>query len=241
MDKKYFAFISYQRSDERQAEWLRRKLEGYHLPANLRKENKALPKAIRPIFRDSLELSGGFLAKEIETALGNSKYLIVVCSQKSAQSPWVNKEIETFINQGREEYIIPYIIDGTPFSNDPQTECFPPALRALKGEKELLGIDINEMGREAAAIKVVARMFGLSFDTLWQRYNREQRRKLIGWGVFAVLLVVLSLVFSAWLEGVNKELEEKQDRLLISQSKYLNKGGSERQGCGISLFCLQFR
>ena len=221
MDKKYFAFISYKREDEKQAEWLRRKLEVYHLPAKLRKENSALPKTVRPIFRDSLELSGGFLAKEIETALSNSKYLIVICSPKSAGSPWVNKEVLYFIDHGREEYIIPYIIDGIPFSNEQQTECYPPALRALSGENELLGININEMGRDAAAVKVVARMFGLGFDTLWQRYNREQRRKRIGWGVIAALLIVLSFVFIVWLKGVNNELEERQDKLLISQSKYI--------------------
>lgn len=223
MDKKYFAFISYQRSDEKQAEWLRRKLEDYHLPAKLRKENKALPKAIRPIFRDSLELSGGFLAKEIETALGNSKYLIVVCSPKSAQSPWVNKEIETFINQGREKYIIPYIIDGTPFSNDPQTECFPPALRALRGEKELLGININEMGREAAAIKVVARMFGLSFDTLWQRYNREQRRKRVIWSAAAISLVIISSIVATYFIKLNKEIEGKNQEILLQHDEILQK------------------
>ena len=221
MDKKYFAFISYKREDEKQAEWLRRKLEAYHLPAKLRKENSALPKTVRPIFRDSLELSGGFLAKEIETALSNSKYLIVICSPKSAGSPWVNKEVQYFIDHGREEYIIPYIIDGVPFSNELQTECYPPALRALSGDNELLGINLNEMGRDAAAVKVVARMFGLGFDTLWQRYNREQRRKRIGWGVFAALLIILSFIFIAWLKGVNNELEERQNKLLISQSKYL--------------------
>ena len=32
------------------------------------------------------------------------------------------------------------------------------------------------MGRDAAAIKVVARMFNLKFDTLWQRYEREKKR-----------------------------------------------------------------
>jgi len=40
---------------------------------------------------DALELAGGVLAKEIETALQQSKFLIVICSPNSAQSPWVNK------------------------------------------------------------------------------------------------------------------------------------------------------
>ena len=175
--KEYFAFISYQRKDEEWADRLRSKLEHYRLPSSVRKQDASLPKEIRPIFRDSLELSGGFLSKEIKTALQQSKFLIVICSPNSAKSPWVNKEIQTFIDSGREEKIIPFIIDGIPFSDNEETECFPPALRSLKGEKELLGININELNRDAASIKVVARMFGLKFDTLWQRYEREKKRK----------------------------------------------------------------
>ena len=242
MDKRYFAFISYKREDLKQAEWLRNKLSHYHFPSKLRKENEALPKAIRPLFRDSLELAGGFLAKEIETALSESKYLIVICSPRSAKSPWVNKEVEYFIEHGREEYIIPYIIDGEPFSNDPEKECFPPALKSLQGEKELLGISTSELSKEAAAVKVVARMFGLRFDTLWQGYNREQRRKRLLWSAAAIFLILVSVAVSGWfcyanskIEAMNKEITEqnneilnknseilrKNDMLLVSQSRYL--------------------
>ncbi len=235
MDKKYYAFISYKREDLKQAEWLRNKLSHYRFPSKLRKENEALPKAIRPLFRDSLELAGGFLAKEIETALSESKYLIVICSPRSAKSPWVNKEVEYFIEHGCEEYIIPYVIDGEPFSNDPEKECFPPALKSLQGEKELLGISTSELSKEAAAVKVVARMFGLRFDTLWQGYNREQKKRRIAWGAAALFVLLLSVSVSALLyknkneisrqkqqiESQNKELIRKQDNLLINQSKYL--------------------
>lgn len=124
-EKEYFAFISYQRKDEEWADRLRNKLEHYRLPSSVRKQNASLPKEIRPIFRDALELAGGVLAKEIEAALQQSKYLIVICSPNSARSPWVNKEIQTFIDLGREDRIIPFIIDGTPFSDDEETECFP--------------------------------------------------------------------------------------------------------------------
>ena len=225
MDKKYFAFISYQRKDEKHAEWLRRSLEKYHLPANLRKENVALPKDIRPIFRDSLELSGGFLAKEIERALNDSRFLLVVCSPNSAKSPWVNKEIQTFIDQGREDCIIPFIIDGVPYSND-DNECFPPALRSLCGEKEILGININELGRDAAVVKVVARMFGLKFDTLWQRHNREQRRKRIAWGLFAVMLVIASLFISGYFYKMNSEIEGK-NREIVEQNREIAQKNEE--------------
>lgn len=38
-----YAFISYKREDEKWAEWLQRKLEGYKLPTILKKTNPSLP------------------------------------------------------------------------------------------------------------------------------------------------------------------------------------------------------
>lgn len=219
--KEYYAFISYQRKDEEWAERLRNKLEHYRLPSSVRKQDTSLPKEIRPIFRDALELAGGVLAKEIETALQNSKYLIVICSPNSAKSPWVNNEIQTFINLGREEKIVPFIIDGTPFSDNEETECFPPALRSLKGEKELLGININEVSRDAAAIKVVARMFGLKFDTLWQRYEREKKKNQ--WVIIGgtLLLAFVSWGFVGYFVKQKRIIEEQRGNLLISNIKNL--------------------
>ena len=72
--KEYFAFISYQRKDEKIADELRHKLEHYHLPSSIRKENPSFPKTIYPIFRDSLELSGGVLSEQIEQALEQSNF-----------------------------------------------------------------------------------------------------------------------------------------------------------------------
>lgn len=209
-EKEYFAFISYQRKDEEWADRLRSKLEHYRLPSSVRKQNAALPKEIRPIFRDALELAGGVLAKEIETALQNSKFLIVICSPNSAISPWVNKEIQTFIDLGREDKIIPFIIDGIPFSDNAEKECFPPALRSLKGEKELLGININELGRDAASIKVVARMFGLKFDSLWQRYEREKKRKR--WMIIggAIMVALLGLSIGGYFVKQNRTIKEQK-------------------------------
>ena len=180
-DKDYFAFISYKREDEKWAKWLQDKLEHYKFPTNLNGRTD-LPKTIRPTFRDVTDLKPGLLAEEINNALHNSEWLIVVCSPRSAKSPWVCKEAQTFIDLNRADHIIPFVIEGNPFSNDIATECYPEALLNLTGSKELLAANINEMGRDAAAIKVVARMFNLRFDSLWQRHEREkekERQKLI--------------------------------------------------------------
>ena len=99
MDKRYYAFISYKREDEKQAKWLQDKLEHYRFPTNLNGRTD-LPKNVRPIFRDVTDLTPGILAEEINKALNDSQWLIIVCSPRSAKSPWVCKEAQSFIDSG---------------------------------------------------------------------------------------------------------------------------------------------
>lgn len=227
--KQYYAFISYKREDKKWAEWLQHKLEHYRFPTNLNGRTD-LPKNIRPTFRDVSELAAGVLADEIDKALHNSEWLIVICSPRSAKSQWVCKEAQTFIDLGREDHIIPFVIEGEPFSKDPSRECFPDALINLIGGKELLAVNINEMGRDAAAIKVVARMFSLRFDTLWQRHEREQRRKrkwtiAIGIIAFLFLASIAVWIFSLYIRSnnQNKSLLIQQERLYAKQASQLLK------------------
>lgn len=177
MDYKYFAFISYQRHDEEWARWLHHQLEHYHLPTQLTANNPALPQELRPLFLDEAELAGGNLSAKIHQALLDSKHLIVLCSPRSAASPWVNKEVQTFIELQRTEQIIPVIIDGAPYNDDEAVECFTPALKALRETaEERLAINAK-YGREMASVKVVAELLGVRFDDLWSRYEREKEEE----------------------------------------------------------------
>ena len=191
--KEFFAFISYKREDEKWAKWLQRKLESFRLPSHLY-GREDLPKEIRPVFRDMSEMSPGNLPKQIIEALNNSKFLIVICSPRSASSPWVDKEIKAYIEMGGVDRIIPFIIEGAPF--DPLQECYPQALRDLREDQEILGTSIHEMGKEAAMVKVVSRMFGLRFDVLWQRHERylRRRRALIIGLISAALLAAAAFI-----------------------------------------------
>lgn len=204
------AFISYKREDEKWAKWLQYKLEHYRLPSEILKKNPNIEFSRKPrhVFKDTTDLSGGLLEEEIRKALDSSKYLIVICSPRASQSPWVCKEVQHFIDIGREEYIIPFIIDGKPNASNPEEECFPEGLRLLSDEREILGININEMGRDATAIKVIARMFGLRFDTLWQRHERAKRRRNF---MYVVLLIISILIAGAMVYLAQKA--EKQAKL----------------------------
>lgn len=204
--KQNFAFISYNHRDVKWAKWLRRKLEWYRLPSEIHNEFED-SRYIRPVFRDRDELDAGVLGNELRQRLENSKYLIVICSPNSAQSAWVSEEVQAFIDMGRLEYIIPFIIDGEPQNyGDAHAcerpllcECFPKALRLWNTrhpQRTLLGIAVNDDGetnRQKAFIRVVSRMLGVSFDTLWRRHKREVRTIAVAIG--ACMIVVLGLAY----------------------------------------------
>ncbi len=215
---RYFAFISYKREDEEWAKWLQHKLEHYKLPSNLNGRTD-LPREIRPVFKDTSDLTPGNLPEQIHEALSLSKYLIVVCSPRSAQSEWVNKEVETFIKMGRIEQVIPFIIEGSAFAKQSAEECFPLAFRQLPAEQEILGANINEMGRDAAVIKVIAYMFDVKFDSLWQRNEREKKRhrNIVIAAVSAFVLAILGV--TGWIWHQNVELERSNQRMMENRNR----------------------
>lgn len=212
----YYAFISYKREDKKWAKWLQHKLEYYKLPVTLKKQNPTLPNKIRPIFRDSTDLEPGFLTEKIKDALNASKFLIVICSPNAAKSTWVNKEVEIFIESGRTDKIIPFIIDGTPNAMEPEKECFPPYLRKTSTGTDILGADIHEMGRDAASIKVISSMFNIRFDELWQRYKRDKKKQQL-YIIAAAILAFLAAISIGFLyidrNRANKELQRTNKKL----------------------------
>ena len=216
---KYQAFISYKREDDKWASWLQRKLEHYKMPVVVKRSDDSLPSYVRPVFKDTTDLSGGLLEKAIDEALIQSRYLIVICSPRAAKSPWVCKEVQHFIDSGREEFIIPFIIEGLPNSSNISTECFPKNLRELTGSRELLGININELGRDAAMVKVVARMFRLEFDTLWRRFEKDKRRKLYLWLSLAMLLVMTAVSVAGVILKKNADLNRQYELIEEQNSK----------------------
>ena len=203
--KQNFVFISYNHRDLQWAKWLQKSLEWYRLPDNVPNEASG-SHFIRPVFRDRDSLTSGVLNDELRRHLEASRYLVVICSPNAAQSAWVSQEVQAFIDMGRLDRIVPFIIDGKPQDYrhaDPSQplagECFPLAIRQWNTDhpdRSLLGIAVRDEGksnRHKAFIRLVAHLLGVRFDTLWQRFKRRSRRLL----ALAVMLslVVLSLIY----------------------------------------------
>lgn len=202
---KYFAFISFQSGDAREAVRLQHAIERYRLPAVLCKEQK-VPRRIKPLYCYINDMHAGEeLMQELKSRMEQSRFLIVVCSPRSAKSVYVNSGIDYFVSLGRRDSIIPIIVSGMPYSGNPETECFPEALKRHfpkhadpLQDHSILGINIREAGvsrRKAydrAMLMVVARMLQLDFDGLLLR-DKQRRRKRTVFASLLALLMVLAL------------------------------------------------
>lgn len=199
---RYFAFISYNARDLKWGKRLQRKLEHYRMPAALCSQRGWKRKPISPVFFAPADIQLGGLNDELKQRLRASRNLIVICSPNSARSEWVGKEIEYFHELRRDGNIHFFIIDGIPYSDDPATECFNPAIKAL-GLPDILGANIHEkiypwpwLNRERAYIQLISTLLGVEFDSIWKRHRRRLIAKSVTWLVG--ILAVLTAMFLIW-------------------------------------------
>ena len=173
------------------------------------------PRRVFPIFRDREELpTASTLSDNIENALTQSRYLIVICSPRSASSRWVNEEIKIFKSLGREDRVLCLIVDGEPNASDKPAldaeECFPESVRFQVDENAELTEERTEPiaadarahgdGREDAKLKLLAGLLGVGFDELKRReLRRRQRRMFIATSVMALVTGIMAvLALTAW-------------------------------------------
>lgn len=206
---KYKAFISYNSKDNCTARWLQSKLENYSLPSLIVNEKGDVlrsydrkPKKFR-IFRYVTDLVAQNLDDGLRQELDQSEYLVVICSPNSANAPWVKEEVKYFIETGRKKKIIPFVIEGKPYSGD-EEECFTQELKDAFPNGSALGVSLNDYGddlwifrRRKAVAKIVSLLIDLpnAFDFIWNRYRLNYLKAILVRVILAIL-VALSLVFS---------------------------------------------
>ena len=168
------------------------------MPATLCSEKGWERTPIRPVFFAPTDIQPGGLTTEIQERLRASRNLIVICSPNSAGSEWVGKEIAFFHELGRTKDIHFFIVDGTPHSGNPDTECFNPVVKML-GLPEILGANINEkiyrwgwLNRERAYVQLISKLLDVEFDSIWKRHRRILTQKVIAWAM-CLALILLSI------------------------------------------------
>ena len=202
---RYRAFISYRHveRDRVWARWLIEKLETFRTPSFLVVRRGVAP-GIGQLFRDDDEIpASGSLTRQIEDALRQSEFLIVVCSPRTPHSTWARREIETFQSWNRHE------TEGEP------EESFPPELLRRAHERiasdgakivewegaEPIAADVREhpeeserATRQRALLRIAAALLGVSYDDLARReHHRRVLRQRI-WAAAAAGLLVIAAV-----------------------------------------------
>lgn len=224
-DFKYRAFISYSHRDTPWARWLHNALERYRIDRDLvgrETPTGPVPKTLRPIFRDRDEFSAGHsLTEQSLAALDASQFLVVLCSPNAARSKYVNEEVRHFKANGGDSRVIPMIIEGEP--GDPQSDCFPPALRAKVGPEGLLTDEPEEPlaadarsqgdGKEIAKQKVIAGLLGLGLDEIMRRAERARKRHLRYVAALATVFLVLAVAAAGSAVYAYQMLTESNERL----------------------------
>lgn len=208
---KYFAFISYNSKDTEWGKKVQKKLEHYRMPATLCSQHGWERKPISPIFFAPTDIQPGGLTEELQDRLRASRNLIVICSPNSAKSEWVGREIEFFHQLGRTKQIHFFIVEGTPHSGNPETECFNPIVNTL-GMPEILGANIHEkiyrwrwMNKERAYVQLISKLLGVEFDAIWQRHKRLLIQKIITWAI--LLFVVVASLIGVWIANQPVDVE----------------------------------
>ena len=200
---RYAAFISYSSKDSSFAKKLHTALEKYTIPKTLGQfdlTNGGKPNRVYPVFRDREELPAGDLGSTLEAALRASGALIVICSPYSANSPWVEKEIEYFKSIGRGDRIFSIIAPNAPLEEKGQDATIKSIPKALINGNDLpLAADVrpSKDGFRNAWLKIVAGLIGVNAGTLQDREKRRQKKQKTLWGSIAAIMLI-GIFIGSW-------------------------------------------
>lgn len=232
--KKFSAFISYKHGDLDTfvAENLHKAIETFKVPRNIQKATGK--KAIERVFRDKDELPiSSNLSDNISQALQNSEYLIVICSPRTPESYWVQKEIETFIEMHDRDHVLAVLIEGEPEEAFPERLRYAEEVRTLPdGTQQVERIPVEPLAADLRAngkpevkkllrteiLRIMAPLLGCGYDDLRQRHRERKMHRIIGISAGLSACFLAFGLYSLYnTMQINRQYRIKQ----INQSRYL--------------------
>lgn len=231
---RYDAFVCYKHGpvDSTAALTLQRALENYRAPKGVSQKRKPFGR----VFLDEGELSScADLGQQIREALKNSGWLIVICSQDTPSSPWVQEEIDTFLEYHDRSRILAVLTGGD------IAVSFPPQLRAgTDGKGEVFAPHAfcstpQEAARKLkgdALLKIIAPMLGTTYDTLKQRHRIYQLQRATaitaGFLLAAVGFAAYAVNRANVIADQSARIEQEYENALINESRFLTEQAQKR-------------
>lgn len=145
----------------------------------------------------------------------------MICSPRTPESYWVQKEISTFIKMHGREHILAILVEGEP------DEAFPKMLTADESGTpiEPLAADVRGKTKQEVnkklkteILRLAAPLLGCSFDDLRQRHRERFMKKVIA---AAAGVTVLALSFGAYSAYNTMMIQKNYEGKQRNQSKYL--------------------
>lgn len=228
---KYAAFICYKHGpkDSVVARKLQQMLEHYHPP---KIKDKIIPqKPFHRVFVDEGELSCcEDMGKEINHALKNSAHLIVICSEDTPKSHWVEQEILAFRESHKNDpnaRILAVLTGGTPSTS------YPAALTADGREPEkqyspqvqsrYAWLSVQKL-RNGNLLKLVAPMLSnVDLEDLVQRRKMYVRRRNTIAAVCLCIAAAISISRSVLIARQAARIEEEHAAAQRNTALYLTE------------------
>ena len=184
MERHYNAFISYRHhpDDIRVASEIHRSLERFHVPPSIRKKHGQ----IKRLFRDKEELPiTSDLNDDIDEALRNSDYLIVICSVHLKESIWCQREIERFLQTHPRNRVLTVLASGEPYDVIPDILLHEDVVDPVTGETRRIDIEPlscdwrskHRKTRQEELLRLAAPLLGCAYDELRQRQKQYKARR----------------------------------------------------------------
>lgn len=224
------AFICYKHNplDSTIAASLQKRLEHFRTPHGISGERRPFKR----VFIDEGELSScADFGEQIRSALKNSGWLIVICSPDTPSSPWVNLEIDTFLEYHDRSRILAVLTDG-----EPET-AFPSQLSGTSwSADEVLAADARGKDLRNVLLKLAAPMLGTTYDSLKQRHKVYRLQKA---SILVSLCMTLAILFSIYAVRQNQKINAELENTLIIQSQYLAQKSGELLNSGDRVGAIQ--
>jgi WD40 repeat protein len=246
----YDAFISYRRVDGADlAEWLRRKLQDYRLPASLAQERKPLQVYLDTAFERANE---DFWIQNIEPALRRSRFLIVVITPgffypkaNGAQS-WVEREIELFLSLPQARNIMVVRAAGSPI------DLLPRLLQQKYPRIDV--VDLSAFQRRAMLparraylndkiLTLIASLYGFSdihMPVLRQEQKRRRRQAAVRAASVLLILIALGIIVGWQLYRKNQTARQKDQEARDQLTAHYIEQGRQELSQGETLRALPY-
>lgn len=209
-----YVFISYARTQKNIALAIQKRLESYHYPAKLVAPEymPVHPRYLRRVFVDTEDLPTYTedYQEDLRQELRAARYLIVLCSEESAKSQWVDWEINTFLSEGHDESCILPVAIG-----DCQDCHIPASLKNILAHRNVPVWDASvrptHASNETAIFRIIEFLIKVDGHILNNRYVQQQRKRLYRYTAVcvAVLLALSASLFYGYEKEKNRRISEQ--------------------------------